>query len=92
MEQNTITFAAEHIEAVTEAVEAKREAFKLATIKELQRRVNLWVLLYNEVPDFLRPACLHFVNRYARRLNSVVCYYYPRHEGAPLPVEELFNV
>ena len=77
------------IQELTEELDALATEWKRNQILTLQKNVQSWAIRFNRWPRILRPVCLHYFKKWAKRYNSVVCTLYPPAPGAPLPVEEL---
>jgi hypothetical protein len=79
----------ERIQELTEELDALAMEWKRNQILTLQKNVQSWAIRFNRWPRILRPVCLHYFKKWAKRYNSVVCTLYPPAPGSPLPVEEL---
>lgn len=77
------------IEELTAELDALALEWKRNEILKLQTTTLKWAIRFNRWPCFLRPVCLHYFKKWAKRYNSVVRFLYPAAPGAPLPVEEL---
>ena len=83
--------ADERIQELTEELDALAMEWKRNEILTLQKNVQKWAIHFNRWPRIMRPVCLHYFKKWAKRYNAVVCTLYPPAPCAPLPVEELLK-
>lgn len=81
----------ERIQELATELDALCLEWKRNEILTLQMNVQKWAIRFNRWPRIMRPVCLHYFDKWAKRYNAVVCFLYPPAPGAPTPVEELLK-
>ncbi len=76
---------AEAVEGFNKAFEGALKSVQEGVVLELETKLAKWALRFNRWPWFLRPVCLHYFRKWAKRLDDAVFVLYPPAPGAALP-------